>query len=78
MIAVEAINTVPGPAGLLVKLVGRTAGGQPLACVSDAAWKSSDTEEKDWQQPAFNDNSWHAAYVVGDYGCAPGAASPAI
>jgi HEAT repeat protein len=71
VIAVEAINTVPGPAGLLVKLVGRTAGGQPLACVSDAAWKSSDTEEKNWQRPAFDDKSWHAAYVVGDYGCAP-------
>ena len=71
VIAIEAINTVPGPAGLLVKLVGRRAGGQPLVCVSDAAWKSSDREEKNWRQPAFNDNSWHSAYVVGDYGCAP-------
>jgi HEAT repeat protein len=71
VIAVEAVNTVPGPAGLLVKLLAKTAAGQPLACVSDAAWKSSDKEEKDWQQPAFNDAAWHAAYIVGDYGCAP-------
>ena len=71
VVAVEAINTVAGPAGLLVKLVAQLADGQQVVCVSDEPWKSLDKELPKWQQPGLDDKRWRAAHVVGDYGIKP-------
>ncbi|MCZ7638697.1 MAG: hypothetical protein M5U12_23155 [Verrucomicrobia bacterium] len=71
VVAVEAINTMPGPAGLLVKLEARPAAGPAQVLVSDAAWLSTDQETPGWEQPAFDDAGWRAVHVAGDYGVAP-------
>ncbi|MFH1266149.1 MAG: hypothetical protein ABIK89_10515, partial [Planctomycetota bacterium] len=71
VLAVEAVNTLPGPAGLIVKLVARLAGGQEIVFTSDATWKASAREEPNWQQAKFDDSHWHAAHVMGNFGAAP-------
>ena len=71
LVAVEAINTAPGPAGLLVKLVVRLADGPAVELASNERWKCTDKEEANWQQPTFDDNPWRAASVVAQYGQRP-------
>ena len=71
VVAVEAINTVPGPAGLLVKLAVQLADGRQVVLVSDEPWKSLDQELPNWQQPGFDDKAWRAAHVVGAFGIPP-------
>jgi hypothetical protein len=70
-VAIEAINTVPGPAGLLVKLGLEFADGRKVFLASDEHWKCSDTEATNWFAPDFDDTRWQAAHVVGAYGMAP-------
>lgn len=71
VLAVEAVNTVPGPAALLVKLVARLANGQQVVLTSNEGWKTLGEEVANWQQPGFADAKWQAAHVVGDYGIGP-------
>lgn len=71
LVAIEAINTVPGAAGLLVKLFVRMADGQAIELASNETWKCSDKEEANWQQPTFDDNPWRAARMVAKYGERP-------
>ncbi|HPD16268.1 MAG TPA: HEAT repeat domain-containing protein [Planctomycetota bacterium] len=71
VIAVEAANTAPGPAGLLFVLRGQLADGQPIALAGGENWLVSDREAKDWQQPGFDDSKWQKAYVVAPYGGGP-------
>lgn len=71
VLAVEAVNTIPGPAGLLVKLVVRHDSGKPVALVSSDAWMCVDKETANWQTPAFDDKAWSVAHVVGAHGVAP-------
>jgi HEAT repeat protein len=71
VVAVEAVNTAQGWAGVLVKLVADLADGQRAVLVSDGAWQCTDKEDTGWQQPGFDDRPWRAAHVVGDYGMAP-------
>jgi HEAT repeat protein len=35
------------------------------------AWKCSDNEAAQWEQPVFDDSKWRAAHVVGDFGVPP-------
>ncbi|KKK78362.1 hypothetical protein LCGC14_2844320, partial [marine sediment metagenome] len=39
VVAVEAVNTLPGPAALIVKLVAHLADGQTVTLISDETWK---------------------------------------
>jgi HEAT repeat protein len=71
VIAVEGINTMPGPAGLLVKLEARPAAGPPYVLVSDDTWRCTDQEAPQWEQPGFDDAGWRAVHVAGSYGVAP-------
>jgi HEAT repeat protein len=71
VIAVEAVNTLPGPAGLVAKLVMQRTAGPPLVLVTDETWKSTDQETPQWEQPAFDDQGWRAAHRTGDFGAAP-------
>ncbi len=70
-VAVQAVNTLPGPAGLIVKLVVRLSDGQELLLSSDAAWRCESTEHPSWQSPDFDDSHWSDARVVGQYGDSP-------
>ena len=69
--AVEAVNTLPGPAGLIAKLVVRLADGREVVFQSDASWTYSHGLRPNWQQPNFDDSHWLAAHVVGEFGAAP-------
>ncbi|MBM4085974.1 MAG: hypothetical protein FJ272_14405, partial [Planctomycetes bacterium] len=70
-LAVEAANTAPGPAGLLVKFVAQMADGRQVVLVSDAAWKCSDKEEPGWPELGFDDKGWRAAHEVAEFGARP-------
>lgn len=71
VLAIEGVNTIPGPAALIVKLVVTLADGKSLVCISDENWRCSDAEVAKWEQTAFDDKRWPAAHVVGGYGMAP-------
>jgi alpha-L-rhamnosidase len=70
VIAVEAVNANPGPAGLLAKLhiEGSSA---PFDLVTDGSWKVADAAGSGWQQPGFDDSAWPGARVAAAYGSGP-------
>ncbi|MCX6998104.1 MAG: HEAT repeat domain-containing protein [Kiritimatiellaeota bacterium] len=71
IVAVEAVNTASGPAGLLVKMAVQMADGQNIALTSDANWKAHDQEEPNWFQIDFNDQAWPQARMLCAYGALP-------
>ncbi len=71
VIAVEAVNTLPGPAGLIVKFTAELADGQRIELASDETWKCQYRDAANWQQPDFDDQRWPTANVVGQYGDRP-------
>jgi HEAT repeat protein len=71
VIAVQAVNTAPGSAGLILKLVVKHADGVTKELVSSASWRFTVRAEPNWIQRDFNDQHWKPAKEVGDYGCAP-------
>lgn len=68
VVAVEGINTLPGAAGLLVKLVVQPAEGQAVELSSNQQWRSTDEAFEDWESPNYLDSSWPAARVVAKFG----------
>ncbi|MCP4642558.1 MAG: hypothetical protein GY851_19090 [bacterium] len=68
VLAVEAINTLPGPSGLLVKFVAELEDGQRIVLVSDETWKTTDAGAANWEQPEFDDQKWTKAEVLAAYG----------
>jgi HEAT repeat protein len=71
VVAAEGINTLPGPAGLIVKFVAELADGQKIVLASGENWKSHLHEAANWQQPEFDDQRWGRAAVVGEFGARP-------
>jgi HEAT repeat protein len=69
--AVKGVNTISGPAALLLKAVVRLVDGQEITLNSSEAWKCSLTELPNWQQLAFEDGNWSASRVVGKFGDPP-------
>lgn len=68
VVAVEAVNTLPGPAGLLVKLIVQPAQGPAVELRSDEQWRSTDEAFEDWESPGYVDVSWKASRKVSDFG----------
>ena len=71
LLAVEGVNTAPGPAGLIVKLTVRLADGRTLVAASDGTWKCNTKEVPSWNQPACDDSRWPPVTVVGEFGTPP-------
>ncbi|SFE32824.1 alpha-L-rhamnosidase [Actinacidiphila alni] len=71
VIAVQATNSLPGPAGLIGKLHVVPGTGDPLDLVTDTGWKAADSAADGWQQPDFDDTAWPAALTAAHYGDAP-------
>lgn len=71
VIAVEAVNTAPGPAGLLAKLVVLLADGQRAELTTDPSWKCATEEQPNWQQPDLNDQAWTSSVTLGAFGTTP-------
>ncbi|NQT37829.1 MAG: HEAT repeat domain-containing protein [Planctomycetes bacterium] len=71
VLAVEAVNTLPGPGGLIVKLVVELADGGQIVLPSDATWMVTSSEHSGWHLLDFDDTHWNNARVVGEFGAAP-------
>ena len=71
VLAVEGVNTLPGPAGLILKLGIELTDGRQLVIVSDATWMCTNKERPSWQAPEFDDTHWNNARVMGDFGAGP-------
>lgn len=71
VIAVQAINTIPGASGLIVKLIARLTNGKQIEITTDESWRCSDKDAPDWQQPGFDDRQWQPARIVGQWGAGP-------
>ena len=71
VIAVEAANTVPGPAGLLLKLRVVLSDGQTVERGTDGSWRCLAAEEPNWRQLDFNDQAWRAAAEMAPFGGGP-------
>ena len=69
--AVQAVNTLPGPAALLLSAEVRLADGQVVTLSSGEAWRYAETEQPNWEQLAFEDGAWSAVRVVGELGSPP-------
>ena len=70
-IAIEAVNTAQGAAGLLVRLTVELTDGQKTELITNPSWKYATGEPANWQQPGLNDQAWPAAVSLGGYGVAP-------
>jgi HEAT repeat protein len=71
VVAVQAVNTLPGPAGLIVKLIVTLADDRQVVLATNATWMASGTQRPNWQDPEFDDSHWNDARVVGQFGDAP-------
>jgi HEAT repeat protein len=71
VLAIEAVNTLPGPAGLIARLSVRLANGESVTLVTDENWRCTDNEVAGWIEPGFDDQRWQVAHVVGGFGMAP-------
>ena len=70
-VAVEAVNTAPGPAGMIMKLAVQLADGRQVTLASNPDWLCTDKEKPNWQQTGFDDRHWWQVAVTGEYGTAP-------
>jgi alpha-L-rhamnosidase len=59
------------PAGLIGVFRFEFGEDEPLVVATDAKWRTSDKEVKDWNQIDFDDSAWVPAQKVGDYGIGP-------
>lgn len=71
VLAVEAINTLRGPSGLLLKFVAALEDNTQIVITSDAKWKTWHTFVANWEQPGFNDQKWSNAQELAQYGAGP-------
>ncbi|MFV1965281.1 MAG: HEAT repeat domain-containing protein, partial [Pirellulaceae bacterium] len=71
VVAVEAVNTLPGAAGLIAKFVAHGSSGRQIDLVTSGTWKCYAGEQANWYQPDFDDAHWYASRVVGEFGAAP-------
>jgi len=69
--AVEAINTLPGPSGLLVKFVAELENDRRIELVSDTSWKTANTKTANWEHLSFDDQKWDNAVELTEYGGGP-------
>ena len=71
VVAIEAVNTASGPAGLLAKLVVRVDGGQEFVLGTDDRWRCGNHEQPNWHAVGFDDSKWATVKVVTAYGGRP-------
>ncbi len=69
--AVEAVNTLPGPAALILKFTATLADGTEIVLKTGPDWKCAYGDVRNWQQPDFDDQKWKPAKVVGRFGGEP-------
>jgi hypothetical protein len=77
VLAIEAENPIPSPAGLIGKLVVSLGNGEELGVPVDASWRCSNELVEHWAEPGFDDSTWAAARELGLFGMAPWGRIPA-
>jgi len=71
-IAVKGVNTIPGPAGLILELSVKLDDGKQIRLVSDKTWVSSVKPDEGWSGSGFvGGEGWRPVKVLGPYGMAP-------
>jgi hypothetical protein len=70
-IAIRAVNTEAGPAGLVCAMELKFADGSCKVISTDHQWAVSQTESADWQTAAATGNAWKPAGVLGPAGMGP-------
>ncbi len=71
-IAITGVNTVAGPAGLLVKLVVEFENAKTIEVVSDRTWISTARPEAGWKDNGFVAGpGWTPVTVIGPHGIPP-------
>jgi hypothetical protein len=70
VLALEAQNHASA-AGVIGWLSVRVGKEKRVLCVTDAAWKASNTFTPGWEQPAFSDAAWPASTALGPVSIAP-------
>ncbi len=81
VIAVDATNTIPSPAGLIAAIALDV---ESCYCstydtyITDSSWKYSLTVPPGFQQPFYNDADWPNAFVEGTYGVQPWGTPPIV
>lgn len=70
VLAVKCHNNT-NPAAIALKLEIRGTYREPLQFITDAGWKTSNTNPKNWRDVGFDDSTWEKTVVVADYGAQP-------
>lgn len=71
-LAVEGINTLAGPAGLIMKMKVTFDNGKTYVLTSDTSWRSSSKLVKGWDKAGFQAGvMWKPVKLVGALGCSP-------
>ena len=70
LLAILGRNDDSSAAAAIAQLTLTTDKGRQVI-VTDASWKASDKEAKDWNKPGFVDSAWSAAKSLGKLGMAP-------
>ena len=71
ILAVKAVNTVAGPAGLIGTLRVKYETGDPLNVTTDGKWQAAGRVNQDWQTSANAADGWKKVKVLGPKGMAP-------
>jgi len=70
-IAVAVENLVAGPSGLIGRMEIRMHEGEPVVVATGGDWRCATEPAEGWQQPDFDDSSWDAPRVIGEFGVEP-------
>ncbi len=70
-VAIEARNTVAGPAGLLAKVVVFLGADQVLEVATGEQWRFSGKHEPNWVAADFEAGKWQEAKILAPYGTKP-------
>ncbi|NQT85375.1 PD40 domain-containing protein, partial [bacterium] len=71
VLAIEAINTVPGPAGLIAKFTATLPDDKQVTLVTNETWIYRDFKEAGWEKGSFDDSAWEKALAIAPFGGAP-------
>lgn len=71
VIAVQAVNTEAGPAGVLAAMHVHAHRAPPVVLATGTGWVCAGDPPTGWEKPAFDDSAWTAARSLGPLGIAP-------
>ena len=70
LLAIRSRNSDDSPAGAIAQFTVTTDQGKQVM-VTDATWKATDKDLKNWNQPTLDDTTWSSAKSLGRLGISP-------